>query len=79
MNTEQYVKNVKAKIEDYTRFIYILLAVSTFLYIGVLIGMGDKSPVKIDTMMGVLVLFLGAAFYFAWRTKKLKKSLFDEK
>lgn len=75
---EQMIREMQAKISDYTRFIYILLAVSTFLYLGTLIGNGEKSALQIDVMMGTTVTLLGGAFYFAYKTKKLHKALQEE-
>ncbi|AEN87534.1 hypothetical protein BMWSH_0650 [Priestia megaterium WSH-002] len=49
-------QHIKAKIEDYSRFIYVLLAVSTFLYIGVMIGQGEKSDMQLGIMEAIVIL-----------------------
>ncbi|MEH7563674.1 YrhC family protein, partial [Priestia megaterium] len=63
-------QHIKAKIEDYSRFIYVLLAVSTFLYIGVMIGQGEKSDMQLGIMEAIVILFAALAFYFSYQTKK---------
>ncbi len=77
MNQKE-LKLIKQKIEDYRRFIYVLLATGTFLYIGVLIGQGEKTFVQLMFMSGVDVVLLVVAFYFAYQAKKLKKKIKDE-
>ncbi|RDZ15467.1 hypothetical protein C3744_09800 [Priestia megaterium] len=72
-------QHIKAKIEDYSRYIYVLLAVSTFLYIGVMIGQGEKSDMQLGIMEAIVILFASLAFYFSYQTKKLKKELMKEK
>ncbi|WP_110111420.1 YrhC family protein [Bacillus sp. CGMCC 1.16541] len=71
-------KKIEAKIEDYRRFIYVLLSISTFLYIGILIGNGEKAELQLNLMMGVIVLLLGAAFFFAFKVKQLKNELLEK-
>ncbi|MBM7701439.1 YrhC family protein [Metabacillus iocasae] len=73
----QLIKRIETKIEDYRRFIYVLLSVSTFLYIGILIGNGEKALFQLNVMMGAIVLLLGLSFYFAFKVKKLKKELLE--
>jgi hypothetical protein len=75
---QKMVREIQAKISDYTRFIYILLAVSTFLYLGTVIGNGEKAALQMDVMMGTTVVLLSMAFYFACKIKKLRKVLQEE-
>ncbi|MFC3883010.1 YrhC family protein [Bacillus songklensis] len=75
---EKMIRELQTKISDYTRFIYILLAVSTFLYLGTVIGNGEKDPLQMDVMMGTTAVLLGGAFYFAYKIKKMNKEMEKE-
>jgi hypothetical protein len=75
---EKMMREIQAKISDYTRYIYILLAVSTFFYLGTIIGNGEKTALQMNVMMGATAVLLSAAFYFAYRIKKLRKILQEE-
>ncbi len=72
------MKDIQTKISDYTRYIYILLAVSTFLYLGTVIGDGEKTPSQMLAMSGTTIVLLGLSFYFAYKTKKLRRHLQQE-
>lgn len=75
---EKLMKDIQTKISDYTRYIYILLAVSTFLYLGAVIGNGEKAPSQMLVMSGTTLALLGLSFYFAYKTKKLRRQLQQE-
>ncbi|MCC2426010.1 YrhC family protein, partial [Bacillus paranthracis] len=49
------MKELQEKIEDYTRFGQILLAVSTLLMVGLLIPNGAKETIQFFVMMGSIV------------------------
>jgi predicted neutral ceramidase superfamily lipid hydrolase len=68
-------RNIQMKISDYTRYLYILLAVSTFLYLGTIIGNGEKALVQMIVMSGATVTLLALSFYFASKIKKLRQEL----
>lgn len=72
------MKDIQTKISDYTRYIYILLAVSTFLYLGAVIGNGEKTASQMLAMSGTTIALLGLSFYFAYKTKKLRRQLQQE-
>ena len=46
MESENIMKELQEKIEDYTRFGQILLAVSTLLMVGLLIPTGAKETIQ---------------------------------
>lgn len=75
---EKSMKEIQTKISDYTRYIYILLAVSTFLYLGTVIGNGEKTSFQMLIMSGTTIALLGLSFYFAYKAKKLRKQLKQE-
>lgn len=56
------MKELQEKIADYTWFAQVLLAISTFLMIGLLIPSGIKSMVQSFVMMGSIIVFLVLAF-----------------
>jgi hypothetical protein len=68
-------RQVRAKIEDYTRFIYILLALSGFLYIGTLISNHEHHGGPMTIMMSGTFVLLFVSFLFSYKVKKLRSSL----
>ncbi|MCA1031839.1 YrhC family protein [Bacillus timonensis] len=71
----EYIKSLQAKVNDYTRFSFILICVSVFLYIGVLIPNEDKGSLQINLLMVTTFLFLVLAFYFFRKVISLKREI----
>ncbi|EOQ28091.1 hypothetical protein A6279_01500 [Bacillus wiedmannii] len=69
------MKELQEKIEDYTRFGQILLAVSTLLMVGLLIPNGAKETIQFFVMMGSIVIFLSLSFFFFQRVKVIRDQL----
>ncbi|MED2035769.1 YrhC family protein [Bacillus wiedmannii] len=69
------MKELQGKIEDYTRFGQILLAVSTLLMVGLLIPNGAKEAIQSFVMMGSTVIFLSLSFFFFQRAKMMREQL----
>jgi hypothetical protein len=68
-------KDLQHKIIDYKRYAFILIAVSVFLYIGVLIPNEGKTSLQMVTIMGTTVLFLSVSFLLFRRVIKYKQEL----
>jgi hypothetical protein len=68
-------KTLQKKIIDYKRFGFTLIALSTFLYLGVIIPAEGKTLVKIYMLMGGTVVMLGTSFLFFLKAIKYKKQL----
>ncbi|PER24362.1 hypothetical protein CN931_21320 [Bacillus sp. AFS054943] len=73
--SENTMKELQGKIEDYTRFGQILLAVSTLLMVGLLIPNGAKETIQSFVMMGSIVIFLSLSFFFFQRVKVIRNQL----
>ncbi|AAP11277.1 hypothetical Membrane Spanning Protein [Bacillus cereus ATCC 14579] len=73
--SENIMKELKGKIEDYTRFGQILLAVSTLLMVGLLIPNGAKETIQFFVMMGSIVIFLSLSFFFFQRVRVMRDQL----
>ncbi|MGH1325059.1 YrhC family protein [Bacillus pretiosus] len=69
------MKELQGKIEDYTRFGQILLAVSTLLMVGLLIPNGAKEAIQSFVMIGSTVIFLSLSFFFFQRVKMMREQL----
>ncbi|MFJ8527991.1 YrhC family protein [Bacillus sp. NPDC094106] len=69
------MKELQQKIADYIRFGQVLLAVGTFLMIGLLLPNEGRETMQFLAMMGVIVLFLGISFFFFKRAKELRNRL----
>lgn len=69
------MKELQQKIADYIRFGQVLLAVGTFLMIGLLLPNEGRETVQFLAMMGVIVSFLGISFFFFKRAKELRDRL----
>jgi hypothetical protein len=72
------MKVIQGKVTDYTNFGFVLLAVSVFLYIGVLIPTEGILPLRTNLLMGATVLFLSLSFYFFHKVVKFKQILNQE-
>ncbi|WP_191560762.1 YrhC family protein [Metabacillus idriensis] len=73
-------KQVKQLMTDYKRFAFAMLAVSVFLYIGMLIPAQGQDPnaMKEYVMMGTTSVFLLASFLCFKRSITYKKRLEEE-
>ncbi|RSK27954.1 hypothetical protein EJF36_14270 [Bacillus sp. HMF5848] len=71
-------KILQQKVIDYTRYGITLLAVSVFLYIGVIIRSEIISNPKMFMMMGTTSLFLISSFIFIYKAMKLRNFLQSE-
>jgi predicted permease len=69
------VKEIQDKVADYTRFGMVLLAVSVFMFIGVLIPNEGKGMLQLYIIMTTTLSFLGASLYFFQKVNKYKKTL----
>ncbi|MED1409676.1 MULTISPECIES: YrhC family protein [Bacillus] len=69
------MKELQQKIADYIRFGQVLLAVSTFLMVGLLIPNGAKETLQTFVMMGSIILFLSLSFLFFKRAKAMRDQL----
>ncbi|WP_459499345.1 YrhC family protein [Bacillus sp. C1] len=69
------MEELQQKIADYTRFGQVLLALATFLMIGLLIPSETKESMQSFVLMGAIVLFLGTSFFFFKRVKALRDRL----
>jgi Na+/melibiose symporter-like transporter len=69
------MKELQEKISDYTRFGQVILAISTFLMVGLLIPNGAKETVQIFAMMGSIIVFLVLAFFFFKRVRTMRDQL----
>lgn len=73
--SDRTMKELQQKIADYIRFGQVLLALATFLMIGLLIPNGVRETAQSFAMMGVIVLLLGLSFFFFKRVKALRDKL----
>lgn len=69
------LKELKDKAIDYSRFGMVLLAVSVFLFTGILIPNEGKSIIQTNVMMLSTILLLVLSFYFFKKTIQYKKAL----
>jgi hypothetical protein len=68
-------KNIQHKINDFKRFGFTLLALSVFMYLGVVIPSETVTPVKTMTLMSGTVVLLGLSLIFFTKAIKYKKDL----
>ncbi|MDM5156563.1 YrhC family protein [Bacillus sp. DX1.1] len=69
------MKELQQKIADYIRFGQVLLALGSFLMIGLLIPNEGRETPQLFAMMSAIVLFLGVSFFFFKRVKVLRDQL----
>ncbi|XXM73654.1 YrhC family protein [Lysinibacillus sphaericus] len=75
MKHTQNKKNLQHKINDFKRFGFTLLALSVFMYLGVVIPSETVTPVKTLTLMSGTVVLLGFSLIFFTKAIKYKKDL----
>ncbi|MCP3742602.1 YrhC family protein [Rossellomorea sp. BNER] len=68
-------KSLQEKIIDYKRFAFTLLALSVFLYLGVVIPAESKTVFKTYILMGGTSILLGLSTLFFFKAIKYKKQL----
>ncbi|WP_179884938.1 YrhC family protein [Bacillus sp. AFS015802] len=68
-------KTVQHKVVDFKRFGFTLLALSVFMYLGVIIPTETVTPGKTVTLMTGTVILLGMSLLFFTRAIKYKKDL----
>ncbi|WP_335869277.1 YrhC family protein [Bacillus sp. 2205SS5-2] len=68
-------KRLNEKIIDYKRFGFTLVALSVFLYLGVVLPTMGKTTIKIYTLMTFTTIFLSLSFYFFFQAILIKKQL----
>jgi NhaP-type Na+/H+ or K+/H+ antiporter len=68
-------KTIQQKIVDFKRFGFTLLALSVFMYLGVIIPTETVTPGKIITLMTGTVILLGMSLFFFTKAIKYKKDL----
>jgi hypothetical protein len=68
-------KNLQHKINDFKRFGFTLLALSVFMYLGVVVPSETVTPVKTLTLMSGTVVLLGLSLIFFTKAIKYKKDL----
>ncbi|KGP90455.1 hypothetical protein N780_04750 [Pontibacillus chungwhensis BH030062] len=74
MNTD----HLKARMEDYARFIITLLILSVYFYLGTIITTYLTESNYETIMMGLTALSMGGAFFFTLRWKKCSQALQDQ-
>lgn len=65
------------KMNDFKRFAVVLLAVGSFLYLGVIIPSGEKMLTDLYIMMCSSMLFLAGSIYFFSLSNQIKSKLDD--
>ncbi|KAA9026387.1 YrhC family protein [Niallia endozanthoxylica] len=70
-------KEYYEKMVDFKQYARVLLAISAFLYIGVLIPTVEKSQLDLVVMMVLTTVFLVGAVVFLMRSKNYYKKLLE--
>ncbi len=68
-------KTIQQKVTDFKRFGFTLLALSVFMYLGVIIPSGTAVHGKLITLMTGTVVLLGFSLIFFTKAIKYKKDL----
>jgi hypothetical protein len=69
------VKETNAKMEDYKRFAIVSLALSGFLFLGLLIPYEGKDAAHAPYLIGANFLFIFSSAYFFQKALNLKKKI----
>ncbi len=68
-------KNIQHRINDFKRYGFTLLALSVFMYLGVIIPTETVTPGKMVTLMTGTTVLLGLSLLFFTKAIKYKKDL----
>lgn len=68
-------RTIQQKMNDFKRFGFTLLALSVFMYLGVIIPTETVTPSKMITLMSGTVVLLGLSLIFFTKAIKYKKDL----
>jgi NhaP-type Na+/H+ or K+/H+ antiporter len=68
-------RTIQQKMNDFKRFGFTLLALSVFMYLGVIIPTETVTPSKMITLMTGTVVLLGLSLIFFTKAIKYKKDL----
>ena len=73
----QKAKQYYEKMIDYKQFSRVMIAISAFLYLGVIIPSVEKNQTDLMMMMTVTTIFLVGSILFLIRSKSYYKRLLD--
>ena len=73
----QKAKQYYEKMVDYKQFARVMIAISAFLYLGVIIPSGDKNQTDLIMMMTVSTIFLIGSILFLIRSKSYYQRLLN--
>ncbi|MRX71349.1 hypothetical protein GJU40_04070 [Bacillus lacus] len=72
-------KEISSKMTDYKYYAFTLLAVSVYLYLGLILPTaGDLAQLQVTLMMTTVCVFLSGSFLFFKKSLKYKKMIDDE-
>lgn len=75
---EKQLQDLQHKIEDYRRFAFTLLSLSSFLFIGLIIPRGEGVIVEPVILLTVIVVSLAIAMFFHRKSLACNKKLWEE-
>ncbi|MDQ0216713.1 hypothetical protein J2S13_003197 [Oikeobacillus pervagus] len=80
MDQTQTVKRLTEKMVDYKRFAFTLIALSVFLYLGVVLPIDGRTDIKTYILMigNILLLALSVIFFLASFMYKKRIQQFEE-
>ncbi|WP_173106918.1 YrhC family protein [Bacillus sp. KH172YL63] len=68
-------RTIQHKVDDFKRYGFTLLALSVFMYLGVIIPSETVTPGKVATLMTGTTVMLGMSLLFFTKAIKYKKAL----
>ncbi|MGM7683050.1 YrhC family protein [Cytobacillus sp. Hm23] len=74
---EKQLRDLKFKIVDFTRIAFVLIAISVFLYLGVIINQHVQEATNVNLLMAMTYIFLLVAFLLFNTVIKYKKIVND--
>ena len=78
MNDNRNLIDLKKKKIDYSRFAYILLSISVFLYLGIVFQGEQKETLQMVVIFATIFTFLSSAFGFYLQSIRIQRKLSEE-
>ncbi|WP_169823081.1 YrhC family protein [Anaerobacillus alkalilacustris] len=77
-NDNNHIKLLKDKVTDYKRFAFILLALTTFMFVGLLVPNEDATQIQHILLIGLSICAILCAALFHRKAMKFQEQLYSD-
>ncbi|OIJ22003.1 hypothetical protein BKP45_04820 [Anaerobacillus alkalidiazotrophicus] len=77
-NDNNHIKLLKDKVTDYKRFAFILLALTTFMFVGLLVPNEGATQIQHILLIGLSICAILCAMFFHRKAMKFQEQLYSD-